>query len=109
MRLFRQAGETATDRGLEQVTRDCLNANLEATEQAAVTETLLGLPLNHFLVLVGVTGRVDQSNGEITQPVTTSGVVESLTSQGLAPAFELGDRAVREVVTDLETIGILET
>jgi len=109
LRLFRQAGETATERELEQVTRGCIDANLATTEQEAVTEKLLGLPLNHFLVLTGVTGWTDQENGEIKQPVTTTKVVESLNSQGLAPEFELGERAVRDLVTDLETMGLLET
>jgi hypothetical protein len=33
LRLFRQAGETATGRGLEAVTRECLDANIETTDK----------------------------------------------------------------------------
>jgi len=67
--LFRQAGETATERGLEAVTEDCIEANLETTEREATIEKLLDLPFNHFLVLTGITG---QPADDDSQPVTTT-------------------------------------
>ncbi|MFA1610776.1 Cdc6/Cdc18 family protein [Halobellus rubicundus] len=109
LRLFRQAGETATERGLEAVTRECLDATIETTGKEAVTEKLLALPFNHFLVLTGVTGWTERPSGEIKQPVTTSEVVASLHQQNLAEEFLLSERAVRELVTDLETMGLVDT
>jgi Cdc6-like AAA superfamily ATPase len=82
LRMFQQAGETATERGLAQVTRECLDANIETTDKEAVTEKLLALPFNHFLVLTGVIGWTEQPSGDIKQPVTTAEVVEILQSPG---------------------------
>ncbi|WP_348611658.1 Cdc6/Cdc18 family protein [Halobaculum rarum] len=107
LRLFRQAGETATERELDQVTRECVEVNLEATEQAAVTEKLLGLPLNHFLVLVGITGW--DRGGAIKQPVRTNEVVEALADPDAPQSTQLGERAVRNILTELETMGLVET
>lgn len=105
LRLFRRAGETANDRGLEQVTVDCLDANLEETEREATIEKLLSLPPKHFLALLGATDWKQSDTGEIIQPVTTAKIQEN-------PGFAkmgLGDRAVRGVITELETMGLLET
>ncbi len=104
LRLFRRAGETANDRGLEQVTTDCLDTNLEETEREATIEKLLSLPVKHFAVLAGVTNW-RESSGEIVQPVTAAEIQES---KHLAE-LELGDRAVRTVITELETMGLVET
>ncbi|AGB38782.1 Cdc6/Cdc18 family protein [Natronococcus occultus] len=105
--LFRQAGETATERGLDQLTRECLETNLEATEREATVSKLLDLPTNHFLVLTAVTGW-DQG-GEIKQPVTTADVHSILEGETFPEALQLGERAVRGVLTDLETMGLVET
>jgi len=109
LRLFRQAGETATERGAASVTRDCLEANLEATEQATVTEKLLQLPLNHFHVLLGVVAWTDQSTETIRQPVTTDEIAAFVRQDGHPERIQLGDRAIRDVITDLETMGLVET
>ncbi|WP_436344057.1 Cdc6/Cdc18 family protein [Natronorubrum sp. FCH18a] len=105
--LFRQAGETATEQGLEQLTNDCIDANLEATEQEATIEKLLDLPVNHFVVLTGLTGWTE--GPEIKQPVTTAEVYEVLHTTDLPDELRLGKRAIRDVVTDLETMGLVET
>ncbi|WP_409025293.1 Cdc6/Cdc18 family protein [Halalkalicoccus salilacus] len=91
LRLFRRAGETANDRGLEQVTIDCLNANFEGTEREATIEKLLSLPPKHFAVLGGVTTWERPRTGEIIQPVTTAKIQEN---DDLAE-LGLGDRAKR--------------
>ncbi|ADB60144.1 orc1/cdc6 family replication initiation protein [Haloterrigena turkmenica DSM 5511] len=105
--LFRQAGETATDRGLETVTDACIDANLETTEREATIDKLLDLPENHFLVLTGVTG---WSRGtEIKQPVTTAEIHEVVQDDALPADLRLGERAIRDVITDLETMGLVET
>lgn len=109
LRLFRQSGETATEQGLEQVTRECVEANLEATDKEAIVEKLLQLPLNHFFVLTGVTGWTKQPSGDIVQPVTTLEVHEALRDQKLPSELQLGERAIRDIVTDLETMGLVET
>ncbi|QCS42029.1 Cdc6/Cdc18 family protein [Natrinema versiforme] len=105
--LFRQAGETATERGLTQVTSDCLDANLEATEREATIAKLLELPFNHFLVLTGITGQTERT--ERNQPVTTSEIRTLLDDDAYPEEFDLGERAIRDVVTDLETMGLVET
>jgi cell division control protein 6 len=74
-----------------------------------MTEKLLSVPLNHFLVLTGMTVWTEQPSGEIKQPVTTAEVVEYLHKQNLDEAFHLSERAVRELVTDLETMGLIKT
>jgi len=105
--LFRQAGETATERGLAQVTIDCLDANLAATEREATIEKLLALPFNHFLVLTGIIGR-PAATGD-TQPVTTTEIRALLDKDAYPDTFALGERAIRDVVTDLETMGLVAT
>jgi archaeal cell division control protein 6 len=105
LRLFRRAGETANERGLEQVTRDCVEANLDATEREATIEKLFSLPPNHFLVLVGLTSWENRQTGEISQPVPTTKISES---EAFADV-DLGDRAIRNLITELETMGLVET
>ncbi|WP_222912779.1 AAA family ATPase [Natrinema sp. SYSU A 869] len=105
--LFRQAGETANDRGFARVTDECIAANLEATEREATIAKLLALPANHFLVLTGVTGW-DQGT-TIKQPVTTAEIHEIVRSDQVPAALRFGERTIREAVTDLETMGLLET
>lgn len=102
LRLFRRAGETANERGLEQVTTDCIDANLESTEREATIEKLFSLPLNHFVVLVAITGREDRHTGEIIQPVTTAQIRKSEDFT----KFGLGDRSIRNLITELETMGL---
>ncbi|WP_256686109.1 Cdc6/Cdc18 family protein [Halococcus qingdaonensis] len=107
LRLFRQTGETATERGLEQVSMACLEANYETTERDAVLERLSTLPRNHFLVLVAITGY--RQGGTIVQPVTTDQIESYFATEQVPEALQLGTRAIREVVTDLETMGLVET
>ena len=107
LRLFRQAGETATERGLETVGKACLEANYETTERDAVLEKLAQLPRNHFLVLVAITG---YRHGEATvQPVTIERVESYFATEQVPDDLQLGTRAIRDVVTDLETMGLIET
>ncbi|KYH24917.1 ORC1-type DNA replication protein 1 [Halalkalicoccus paucihalophilus] len=105
LRLFRRAGEMANDRGFEEVTVDCLDENLEETEQEVTIEKLLSLPPKHFMALIGVTGGEKPRTGEIIQPVTTAKIQENDELAQLG----LGDRAMRGVITELETMGLLET
>ena len=102
--LFRRAGETANERGLERVTRACVETNLEGAEREAVLAKLAALPLNHLLVLTAVVAR--SVGGEIKQPVTSSEVEETLAGMD---ALGLGSRAIRDVVRELETMGLVET
>lgn len=77
----------------------------EETEREATIEKLLSLPPKHFLALLGTTSWKQSRTGEIIQPVTTAEIQED-------PSFAqigLGDRAIRGVITELETIGLLET
>ena len=105
--LFRQAGETANERGLAAVTSACLDANIDATERDAVLEKLGQLPRNHLLVLVAITGR--WRGEEVVQPVETA-QIESFFQNDRVPAeVQLGARAIRDLVTDLETMGLVET
>ncbi|WP_254861429.1 Cdc6/Cdc18 family protein [Halovivax gelatinilyticus] len=105
--LVRRAGEQANERGLERVTRACFDANLGATDREVTTEKLLALPVNHFLVLVGATGM--NRHGEIKQPVTTAEIHRTLESSALATQLDLSKRTIRTTITDLETMGLVET
>lgn len=107
--LFRHAGETANERELEQVTADCIDRNMDATEKTATIEKLNRLPTTHLGVLVAITGRSARQTGEIVQPVTTQQVHETLHRNGVRDRFQLGERAIRDVVRDLETMGLVET
>jgi orc1/cdc6 family replication initiation protein len=101
--LFRRAGETANERGLDVVTRACIDVNLEETDKERVLAKLASLPLNHLLVLTAVVSR--RVGGQIKQPVTTAEVETTLSTA----AVELSTRAIRDVVRDLETMGLVET
>lgn len=72
-------------------------------------EKLLRLPFNQFLVLIGVTDWVDTTTGELLQPVTTDRIAESLQYSDIDPKYRLSDRDVREILTDLELLGLVET
>ena len=104
LRLFRRAGETANERGLEQVTQACVETNLEGTEKESVLAKLESLPLNHLLVLTAAVSR--SIGGEIKQPVTSAAIEATL--EGMAQDG-LGSRAIRDVVRDLETMGLVAT
>jgi orc1/cdc6 family replication initiation protein len=108
LRLFRQAGEAADERGLEAVTTACLDACLESTEREATIETLCTLPLNHFLVLVGSTAYTDPTTQDVRQPVTTAEIQAALERQAL-PFDVPGRRAIRDLVQELETMDLVAT
>jgi cell division control protein 6 len=106
--LFRRAGETAVEQELETVTQECIDENLEATDQETIEETILSLPAQHFFVLLGATSWTDRRTGEIVQPVTTEQITDSYQQQ--APErMQLGARAIRNVLSDLELMGLVET
>jgi cell division control protein 6 len=106
--LFHRAGETANERGLATVTKACINDNRAGTDKEATTQKLLNLPVQHFFVLVGVTSWTERLSGEILQPVTTDQVTESYRMH-LEESSQVSKRAVREIITDLETMGLVET
>lgn len=108
LRLFRRAGETATDRELEQVTRDCVTVSLDDTEREMTVEKLQQLPLRHLAILTASVGRRDAS-GEIIQPVTTSWIHERLHHSETADRFHVGRRTIRQLIGDLETMGLVTT
>ncbi|MFC4438568.1 MULTISPECIES: Cdc6/Cdc18 family protein [Natrialbaceae] len=107
--LFRQAGEAASERGLDQVTADCIDANLETTDKAAFLEKAHRLPASHIGVLVAITARRNRRTGTVDQPVTTDRIYELLQSEAVSDRYRLGQRAIREVVRNLETMGLVET
>ena len=87
------------------MTVDCLDTNLEDTDREATIEKLLSLPPKYFAVLGGVTTWERPRTGEIIQPVTTAKIQES----DVLAQLGIGNRAVRTVITELETMGLLET
>jgi orc1/cdc6 family replication initiation protein len=109
LRLFRRAGETATERGLDAVTRECLEMNLEETDKDAIQEKLLALPFNYFSVLLAATIRRNPRTGEILQPVTTAEITAGFREDELVDEYQLSERRIRDVLTDLETMGLIET
>ena len=74
--LFRRAGETAVETDCETITRDCIDANLEATDEEAIEDKILALPAQHFFVLLATTSWSERRTGEIVQPVTTEQISE---------------------------------
>ncbi|WP_224448725.1 Cdc6/Cdc18 family protein [Haloprofundus salilacus] len=109
MTLFRRAGETANERGLAVLNEACIDANLELTEKETTIEKLAQVPPQHYLVLRAVTGYKNRETGETAQPVTTKEVEEAYSTFDLPTQSKLGERAIREVVTELETMGLVET
>lgn len=71
-------------------------------------EKLMQFPPNYVGVLVAITGWTDPRTGEIVQPVTTAEIRESMETE-TALGAPLGKRAIQNIVTDLETMGLLET
>ncbi|UTF54790.1 Cdc6/Cdc18 family protein [Natronosalvus rutilus] len=107
--LFRQAGETANEQALETVTGECIDVNLEHVEKAMIVEQLSRLPLQHILVLRAITSWIEDATGEISQPVTTAQIKQGYDQFEIPSAARIGDRAIRDVLTDLETMGLIET
>jgi orc1/cdc6 family replication initiation protein len=109
LRLFRKAGETAMERGVAEVTQECLDANIDTTDKEALKEKVSSVPRNHFVVLMGVTGWKNGESEEIIQPVTTADVLTYLQTRSADEKLDLSERAVRDVLTDLETMGLVDT
>ncbi|WP_224333810.1 Cdc6/Cdc18 family protein [Haloprofundus halobius] len=109
MTLFRRAGETANERGLTALDEDCIDANLELTEKEETIDKLLQLPFQQYFVLQAVASYTDRRTDEIAQPVTTAQVHEAYSRFELPTRATLGERAIRETVTELETMGLVET
>ncbi|WP_458208934.1 Cdc6/Cdc18 family protein [Haladaptatus sp. NG-SE-30] len=107
--LFRHAGETANERELDAITRDCIEVNLKQTDKTAILDRVKQLPFQHFLVLMSITAWTNRQTGEIVQPVTLAQVEESYSMYSLPEGVSIGLRAMRDVVTDLETMGLVET
>ncbi|WP_049997570.1 Cdc6/Cdc18 family protein [Halococcus sediminicola] len=105
--LFRQAGETADERGATRVTESDLKTSLNTTERDAVLEKLVLLPQNHFLVLVAITGT--KRGDEIVQPIEMTQIEAFLQNEQVPDELQFGARAIRELVTDLDTMGLVET
>ena len=109
LRLFRRAGELATEQELDTVTRDCVDANLEATDKEATQEKLLALPFNYFHVLFAVATRLDGPADEHGQSVTVAEIGAVVRAPEIADQFRIADRTIREVLRNLETMGLIET
>ena len=107
--LFRQAGEQANEDGRETVSRACLEGTLEMTDRKATLAKVAQLPASHLGVLVALTARRNRRTGEIIQPVTTAQIATLLEADDIDERYRLGQRAVREVVRGLETMGLVET
>ena len=88
--LFRRAGETAAERDCAEITRSCIDGNIEATDREAIREKLLSLPAQHFLILRGIAGWTERAAAEIVQPVTADEVQEALTEHSETEGY-IGD------------------
>ncbi|KYH25034.1 ORC1-type DNA replication protein [Halalkalicoccus paucihalophilus] len=108
LRLFRQAGELATERKLDRVTVDCLLDSLEGTERETTVAKLRSLPLRHLVVLAAAVG-TRGSDGKIIQPVRSSRIHERLQQPSTAEQFRLGERAIQKLVGELDTMGLVES
>ena len=65
--------------------------------RTATIEKVLSLPIHHFFVLIALTDWTTAS-GEIAQPVTSAEVHDAYQRQ-LDESAQVGDRALREIVT----------
>jgi Cdc6-like AAA superfamily ATPase len=108
LQLFRQAGEVANERGLDRVTVECIVDSLEGTEQEATVTKLRSLPLRHLAVLAAAVG-TRGPDGEIIQPVRTGRIHDRLHRETTAERFRVGERAIQNLVGDLETMGLVDT
>jgi archaeal cell division control protein 6 len=106
--LFRHAGELANEQSSDVVTRSCVDDCIETTDREAVIQKLNALPRNHHAILFCLAYWEDTLTGEIEQPVSTTDVQRALKESSVAK-LELGDRAVQAILTDLETMGLVET
>lgn len=104
--LFRNAGDRANQHGRSKVTESDIDTCIDTTNKETTIEKLTTLPKNHLSVLVGIIGWEDQGTTAIKQPVSTTEITEIL--EGMT-GIELGERAVRQIITDLETMGLVET
>lgn len=108
LRLFRQAGETANERGLEQMTVECIVDSLEGTERETTVAKLQSLPLRHLAVLAAAVG-TRGSDGTIIQPVQTNQIYTRLHRETTVDRFQLGERAIQQLVGELDTMGLVDT
>lgn len=108
LRLFRQAGELANERGLDQVTTDCIVDSLEGTERETTVAKLQSLPLRHLAVLAAAVG-TRGSDGHIIQPVRTSRIHDRLQQPTTAERLRLGERTIQKLVGELDTMGLVDT
>jgi len=106
--LFRHAGELANERELDAVTTECLTESIEETEKESTTEKLLSLPSQHFLILLAAVSVQDRRTKERIQPVTSSQLHDAY-EQLVSTSTQTSERARREVLTDLETMGLIDT
>ncbi|WP_331233939.1 Cdc6/Cdc18 family protein [Natronorarus salvus] len=106
--LFRHAGETANERDLDQITVECIEENFESTEKENILENILSLPIQHFMVLLAATLWTETVSGDIVQPVSGGKLYESYRII-VDKNSRVSERAVRQIVTDLETMGLVET
>lgn len=86
----------------------CIDDNIDGTDKEATIAKLLKLPVQHFFVLLGVTSWTERLSGEIVQPVTTDEVAESY-KKTVGEDAHISERAIRDIITDLETMGLVET
>lgn len=105
--LFRRAGEMANEREDPRLTRDDIDRSIEAVDDEAITEKLLTIPYHHFLVISAMMLAASRA-GDLSASVTTDQIQQTYAERA-TEADQLSTRAVRDIITDLETMGLLET
>jgi Cdc6-like AAA superfamily ATPase len=108
LRLFRRAGETANEDDSEIIAKSHIDTNLEATDKDDVISNLADLPNNHLSILICVVSWQRRSSEQIVQPITSTKVRKSY-EKHIPEDAQIGERAFRECITDLETMGLIET
>lgn len=109
--LFRLAGETAENKNQNQnkITEKSIEDNLEKTEQKQTIKQIRTLPPQHFIILLSATQYINKRTGEIIQPITTKKIKKVYKRFVGENEFAIGDRAIREVINDLETMNLINT
>lgn len=73
-----------------------------------VREKLLSLPPHHFLVLLAVASLSDSATGERGQPLTSRQLQDGY-EQLVNADSQVGERSLRNIVTDLETMELVDS
>lgn len=108
--VFREAGETADKRGLDEVTVECIDENLEEGKKHEILNKLNKLRDQQLLIMHAITSCRDPRTEKTKQPVTSNQVRETYRDMTRGREdLDMSRRMLRQIINDLEGMGLLET